>query len=380
MPRFSAAVKNDSIDVAHVSSVHRWTDNRVYLREAVSTSTAYRTVLFAVDSPTRAPASDVDVTLLPRRRRPFRILVTGPQAVWLALRSRAGVIHLHDPELVWSIPVLRALGRRVVFDAHEDIPDQVRDKGYLPRPLREVSARLSHVVVALARSADHVIAATETVALRYPAEKRTVVRNYPHLREEETVSRGLLDRPQRAAYVGVVSRLRGSVDMVLASAEPFFPQGWTIDVAGSFYPEHHGVELRELAGPNSQIHGLLSPETARDLLLESRVGLVVLHPTPAYRQALATKMFEYLAAGLPVIASDFPVWRDVLAGYDCATFVDPEDPAAIAAAIAFYENNPAVLVRHGATARRAALERFNWRREEAALLGVYASLGLPARP
>jgi hypothetical protein len=306
-----------------------------------------------------------------------RLLVNVPSAIVLAIRSGAPVVHLHDPELVVGIPFLRLLQRRVIFDAHEDVPEQVLDKPYIPHFLRRAASELSKLLVRLGGMADAVIAATPIVARRYPAHKTTVVCNFPILRAAELTLTPLTERPRRAVYIGVVSEERGSTVMQRATHTPAFPDDWHVALAGACYPAAHGDDLR--GDGRLTIHGLLDPESARDLLLASRVGLVVLHPTRAYQQALATKMFEYLAAGLPIIASDFPVWRDILAGYDCAIFVDPEDPDAVAAAMAKYASNPALLETHGSTARRAAVERFNWAREEPQLLAVYQSLGLESR-
>jgi glycosyltransferase involved in cell wall biosynthesis len=101
------------------------------------------------------------------------------------------------------------------------------------------------------------------------------------------------------------------------------------------------------------------------------VGLVLFRDTEAHRDALPTKMFEYFAAGLPVIASDFPLWRDIIAGGECGQLVDQTDPDAVARAVARYAADPALLARHGANARRLAVSRLNWTREEAALAAAY---------
>lgn len=365
--------------VAHVSSAHPWTDNRVHMREAASTASRHSTLLIAVASPTTVPETGVTVVTIPRRPRLGRILVSSAQAVLLAVASGARVVHLHDPELVWSVPLLRALGRSVIFDAHEDLPDQFRNRYYLPRRFHGATKLLAHAVIAVASLSSHVIAATAHTGSRYPARKTSIVHNFPRLRTAERRLPPIATRPSRATYIGAISENRGSETMRQAVDDSDFPTGWELHVAGPFYPAGL-VESFGGAGASDRVvvHGLLSPESARDLLLESRIGLVVLQPTDAYRHALATKMFEYLAAGIPVIASDFPMWVDLLDGYDCATFIPPDDPKALARAIRRYADDPALLERQGANARRAAVEVFNWTTEEKTLLGVYDRLGLRA--
>jgi glycosyltransferase involved in cell wall biosynthesis len=109
-----------------------------------------------------------------------------------------------------------------------------------------------------------------------------------------------------------------------------------------------------------------------------QVGLVVLHPHPAYLTSHPTKLFEYMAAGIPVVASDFPLWRSIVENSDCGLLVDPFDPAAIAAAIERLITNPDEARRMGMRGRSAVERHFNWEMEEQSLLSFYASL-LPHR-
>jgi glycosyltransferase involved in cell wall biosynthesis len=367
-------------DVAHVSSAHPWTDNRVHLREAATTARHHRTLLIAVDSPTTASETGVHVVLLPRRRRLARVVLNTSRAALIALRSGARIVHLHDPELLFVVPLLKVAGRRVVFDAHEIISEATADKDYVPRPLRRPFVLLARALVWFAgRACDHVVVATSLTARDYPAEKTTVVHNFPRLRDEELTLTPLDRRSPTVGFVGVVSEARGSRAMAAAALSPHFPAGWHLHVAGNAHPDGElSVFDDAVAAGTATIHGLLSPETARDLLLDARVGLVVLQPDTAYEKVFSTKLFEYMAAGVPIVCSDFPVWREVVERYDCALFVDPRDADAIARALARYADDPELLARHGANARRAAVEVFNWAAEEPALLGVYAKLGLPA--
>jgi glycosyltransferase involved in cell wall biosynthesis len=103
-------------------------------------------------------------------------------------------------------------------------------------------------------------------------------------------------------------------------------------------------------------------------------GLVTLHPVINYLDALPVKMFEYMAAGIPVIASDFPLWREIVLGNQCGLCVDPMDPTAIAKAIDFLVIHPAEARQMGENGRRAVLERYNWSVEQAKLLTYYKNL------
>jgi glycosyltransferase involved in cell wall biosynthesis len=346
------------------------------MREAASAATRYRTLLVAVDNPTTVPDTGVRVVLLPRRRRASRVVLNTTRAAVLALRSGAPVVHLHDPELLLVVPLLKLAGRTVVFDAHEVISEATADKDYVPRPLRGLLVLFSRALVRFAGWAcDHVVVATAITARDYPPRKTTIVHNFPRLRQEEQALAPLAERPPSVAFIGVVSETRGSRAMARAALSREFPDGWHLHVAGNAYPDDESqVFDAAVAAGRVTVHGLLSPESARDLLLDARVGIVVLQPDTAYEKVFSTKLFEYLAAGLPVVCSDFPVWRDVVEEHDCVTFVDPRDPDAVARAVARYASDPELLARHGENARRAAVEVFNWSSEEATLLDLYETL------
>ena len=117
--------------------------------------------------------------------------------------------------------------------------------------------------------------------------------------------------------------------------------------------------------------GFIERSQVQDTLNQSVAGLVVLQPTINYLDSIPVKMFEYMAAGIPVIASDFPYWRELLSGTDCAFFVDPDDPSDIAKAIRMLVENREKSLSMGVAGRKAVEEKFNWSMEADKLIGLY---------
>ena len=299
----------------------------------------------------------------------------------VAARAReldADVYQLHDPELLPAALRLRRTGMRVVFDAHEDVPTQLLDKPYLPGASAQLAARLyaryeRHACERL----DGLLAATPHIGERLAqSNPRTVsVANYPI--PEEFAPGGWEARTQ-VCYVGSISAIRGIRELVRACALLRTPTPLTVALAGSFAEPALEREVARMPGwSRIQALGHLDRAGVGQAMRRAFAGLVTLLPTASYREALPVKMFEYMAAGIPVIASDFPRWRAIVDASGCGLCVDPRAPAAIAAAIDRLAADPALARRMGANGRRAVERHFNWGHEAQKLLAFYDEVCSP---
>lgn len=307
----------------------------------------------------------------PSAGRLARMLWTTRRVAARALALDADVYQLHDPELLPAGLRLRRAGMRVVFDAHEDVPNQLLDKPYLPRGAAHLLAR------AYARYERHACARLDGLLAATPQIRERLARCNPHtidvanypLPEEFTVS-GEWDARTEVCYVGSMSAIRGIRELVRACALLRTPTRLTL--AGSF--SEREVELAVMALPGwSRVRALghLDRAGVAGVMGRAFAGLVTLLPTPSYRESLPVKMFEYMAAGIPVIASDFPRWRAIVDAADCGLCVPPQDPQAIAAAIDRLAADPELAQRLGANGRRAIEQRYNWRNEAEKLIRFY---------
>jgi glycosyltransferase involved in cell wall biosynthesis len=120
--------------------------------------------------------------------------------------------------------------------------------------------------------------------------------------------------------------------------------------------------------------GFQSRSGVAQILSESAAGLAVFHPVQSYVESQPVKMFEYMAAGLPVIAADFPGFREIVEGNRCGICVPPRDPAAIAAAIEWVFDHPAEAQEMGRRGRSLVIDTFNWESQERSLLQLYERL------
>ena len=121
-------------------------------------------------------------------------------------------------------------------------------------------------------------------------------------------------------------------------------------------------------------HGFIDQRSTFKILQNVRAGLVLFHPEPNHFEALPQKMFEYMGAGLPVIASDFPFWRDILSESGCGIFVDPQNPREISQAIEYVLTHPREAEEMGRRGQAAVLQKFNWDTEAEKLIQLYGAI------
>jgi glycosyltransferase involved in cell wall biosynthesis len=361
--------------VCHITTVHPADDHRIFHKQCVSLREAgYDVTLLAPDTEnTTVNGVSVVGFGVPVRNR-FERTLRRPGAAYKAARAiDADLYHFHDPDFLPYGTRLARAGKRVVYDAHEDVRTQIRYKDWLPRPSRAPVARATALLeAACVARIDAVVspslAALERLAPRQPTA--VLVANYPRLDHCAPVA-PWHDRRRAACYVGGITRVRGAhalVDaMAHADAELF--------LAGPISPPELRVELERSAGwPRVRYLGRVGPERVPELLGQARVGVIPLQPIPNYRDAYPVKLFEYLAAGLPVVATDVPLWRSLLETHGCGICVPPDSPRRLAEAITSLLDDDDRARAMGQRARRAAEQHYSWRSQETTLVALYAEL------
>ncbi|HEX8552984.1 MAG TPA: glycosyltransferase family 4 protein [Abditibacteriaceae bacterium] len=368
--------------VAVLTSAHTAKDIRIFHKQCVSLAKAGYDVNLIVPS-TEAGWHD-GVKILPVERyssRLKRMTLTVWRIFSLAVKLKADIYHFHDPELIPIGLLLRAMGKKVIYDVHEDAPATVLSKQYLWKPLRQPISKCLHWLESTAvRRFSAVIPVTLKIAERFKHHPHcVVVRNYPMPHEftmSDDVDWGT--RQNSAAYVGGISEARGIRQMVEAITclpQEFLGQFKVLELAGGFLSTTLRDEIIKLPGWSyANEHGVVGRAEVAHILANARVGLVVLHPTPNHLHSLPIKLFEYMSSGIPVVASDFPLWREIIEAAGCGILVDPFDTQAIASAMQYLFEHPAEAEKMGQQGRDAVRSHYNWGQQEAQLLKLYSDL------
>ena len=363
----------------HITTVHLAFDTRIFHKEARSLADAGYDVSLIAQQERDEVVDDVKIIALPKPRNRFnRVFCLTWRSFRLALRQQADVYHFHDPELLPMGVLLKLLiGARVIYDVHEDVPQQIRTKYWVPAPLRHPLAVVFNVFEKLlARAIDAVVVATEGIAAKFRGFSPIVVHNYPDIQMLPNPSSAHREREEKVlVYVGGISKLRGVFEMIRALECLTHIDGLRLDLIGRFEPSALEIELQAL--PRSRrvrFLGWLPWAEAWQFVQGAVGGLVLFHPAPNHGKSLPNKLFEYMAAGLPVVASNFPLWKEIVEGNNCGLCVDPLEPKEIAKAIEYLLTHPEEARRMGENGRRAVEEKYNWAVEEEKLLALYAGL------
>jgi glycosyltransferase involved in cell wall biosynthesis len=361
--------------ICHFTSVHPIFDIRIFYKECKTlVQTGYKVVLIAPHD----QEEEIDGILICGLSKPKNRLERVTRVMWqsykTAIKEGADIYHFHDPELIPLGLLLKIRGKRVIYDVHEDYSQALLSREWIPVWLRRLVAQMVACGERLgAKFLDGVVAATPHISRRFPASKTITVQNFPFL--SQLIPNPFIPYQQRekiVAYVGVVSALRGAKEMVEAMA--LLPQRLDarLRIAGIFSPVGLEDETRRLSGwGRVDFLGWQVHEDAMAMLGEARMGLILFHPVPNHTEAQPTKLFEYMSVGIPVVASDFPLWREIIEKIGCGILVNPLDPEAIAKAMQWLFEHPAEAEEMGKKGQEAIREHYNWDVEAEKLLTFY---------
>lgn len=364
--------------VVHLTSVHPRYDTRIFVKECVSLARhGFEVSLIVADGKGDEKKENVQIydvgapdgRLDRMCHAPKRVLTT-------ALKLNADIYHFHDPELISIGLKLKKNGKKVIFDVHEDTPKQILSKPYLHKSLRSLISKVFGTYEQWAsKQLDAVVAATPFLRDKFLKLGITAVdvNNYPLLSEFNIGEIDWSQKQNYACYVGGLSKVRGILEIV--EAMQYTQNGTKLKIAGSFSEVNFEREVMQSKGWGAvDALGWQNRAGIQDILNGSVAGLVTLHPIINYLDALPVKMFEYMAAGIPVIASDIPLWKQIIDENQCGVCINPFDPKEIAQAINSLVENPENAQKMGYNGQQAVVQKYNWSIEEQKLVALYRQL------
>lgn len=361
--------------ICHITTAHSPSDIRIFKKECKSLSNAGYDVHLIAPPKDKFDSGDVTIHFLSKERKRLDRMWSSVNEVFEIVDSiNPWVVHLHDPELLRLVPGFVGRNIVIVYDAHEDLPEQISTKSYLPQFIRPlVGSSVNAYMRRQLKKCTAIVAATPHIKEELKSVGKPVytVRNFPIL---ENLPVSTDERERRVCYIGSITESRGILQMLDALS---FTEDVEFDLVGPFGSS--SLEERCRLHPNwekTQYHGPLFGFQASQILHRASIGLVLLQPFPSYEKALPVKMFEYMNHSLPVLASDFELWRSILQDAEAGVCVDSSSPVAIGEAINELLNDSSGRSQMGEKGKNAVMSQYNWTSEAEQLIELYEGLNL----
>ncbi|MFO7627503.1 MAG: glycosyltransferase family 4 protein [Candidatus Fermentibacteraceae bacterium] len=307
------------------------------------------------------------------------------KAAW---RAKADIYHAHDLDtlaICWTASRLRRA--RLVYDSHElwlESQKHLFEDGRFQKWSAKVTEKC------LARRADLVIAVTEMRAghMRklYPGMKAPViVKNCPNLitgaptGEYLRLRMGCPPDCMIVLYQGILSSERGLEELIEAASilKGANTGGVAFALMGSDYLHGRLDELIRSLGVGDMVFTFdpVPSEALAEVTVSADAGMILFRNSCLnHCFSLPNKLYEYMMAGIPVIASDLPEMKAVIEGTRCGLLVDPSSPPEIARAVAHLASRPEERRAMGERGLKAAQSEYNWKEQERILLNSYRGI------
>ncbi len=365
------------IKVCHLTSVHCWNDIRIFKKQCVSLAKHNYDVSLIAFGAIDQIVENVRIINAGHvfQSRKQRMKKGRKQIEKIAIEQDAQIYHFHDPELIPVGKKLAQQGKIVIYDVHEDVPRQILSKPYLNKFIaRIISFFFEQYENKSVKKFSAVCCATPFIQKRFTAlhQESVDINNFPLENEIDFSDDMLKTKKNKVCYIGGISEIRGILPLVDAMA---LCNGITLDLAGDFPEGHFKDKIKSSAGWQYVNElGFINREVAQQVKSESIAGIVSFLPAENHINAQPNKIFEYMASGLPVIGSNFPLWRDIIEGNNCGICVDPSSPQSIADAILCIASDKQKSMLMGKNGIEAVKDKYNWKSEEKKLLTLYSKL------
>jgi glycosyltransferase involved in cell wall biosynthesis len=361
------------------TSAHSWDDIRILRKEAVSLVKKYQVELHAPAQFEYREYEGVKVYGLPQWKK-----VSDRGMIRKELRRRikesdAEILHFHDPELIpLAIAAKWFYHKKVIYDIHEDFPSLIRHKAWIPRSLRGMVAfAFRHLERLACRFFDHLITTSTAIDNRFTHYPSTIVTNYPRLQ----LNGKFPEKPKGTVafiYAGSMEDVRGIRELghAFIQAGERSSMKMKLNIAG---PLRGSVEFQNdmetiFSHPLIEYHGVLEFEKALELMKSCHVGLIPFLPLACNQNIVPHKLFDYMTAGLTILASDYPGWPTELMNGEIGMLFDPLNQEITVKRLLALAAEPGRIKQMGRRAFDLVREQFSWESQEEQLLGVYEIL------
>ncbi|WP_419168978.1 glycosyltransferase [Halobacteriovorax sp.] len=360
--------------LVHFTTVHRRNDTRIFFKQCISLTKKYGEVkLYVADGLGNNKHQSIEVVDVGGYKTKWGRFLSGLKMLHSLYKEKASIYTYHDPELFFVALILKSLGKKIVFDAHENIRLQLHDKDWLP--LKPLVIYAYPIIDWLKSKLFYITVAESSYETNYGSkESKNVetIMNYPSislLNKYKVVDRSSC---KDLFYLGSVSELRGAYEMIDFLAQ--LKDGTRVlhiigpisnDLKNSLHKYAESLNV----GTNIKIYGAMSLVQALEISKSCVLGFAILKPVGNYLNSYSTKIFEYMAIGLPFIVSNFEIYKKLHIDEKCAFLVDPELIEIIPKVSKFLKNKDSI--ENFSRSGIELVKEYNWENEEKKLFNFY---------
>lgn len=352
--------------IVHLTSVHPAKDVRIFHKECITLKHAGYSVGIIAQNDKDEIVEGIEIHAVKKVNSRFKRMTNLLWEIYQkALKLNADLYHFHDPELIPVGILLRLHGKKVIYDVHEDVPRDILQKSWIPLLMRHPVAKIMNLAEFFtAKIVSGIVTVTPRIYKRFSHGHAVEVRNYPALSDfvfSQTTQESL-------CYTGLITLKRGLQEMIQVADQTHTE----LVLAGHL----QNPSLKEVINASNKVNyvGHVDRHGLQTIYRKSIAGIALLHPSPTFNEALPIKLFEYMAAGIPVIASHFSLWRNIVEQNHCGFCVDPIDVNQISEKVNYLKSNLDVAKEMGENGRKAVAQFFNWETEAKKLIYFYEQI------
>lgn len=363
--------------ICHVTSAHNRYDGRIFKKQLTSLAKKYDTYLLCCDNLENEEKNNVKIisTNAKFKNRYERFLKAKNQLKKKCIEIDADIYQFHDMDLLDLALYMKKKGKKVIFDAHEDYEVLFLEREWIPNYLRKIL--LFFFIKKEKRTYpkfDYIICAADHIKdkLKKYNKNIEVIENFPILKDKIKKDNNL---ENIICFAGSIRRDWNHETVVKAIKD--IPN-ITYKIAGT-YTENYYNELAKNEGFDKvKLLGRLNANSVDELYSNSKIGMALcsyLRNTNRNIGSLGiTKIFEYMANELPVIFTDFVLYKNINKEKEFGIPVNPYDIEEVKKAIIYLLENPKIAKKMGENGRYLIETKYNWNILEKKLFKVYEKI------
>jgi glycosyltransferase involved in cell wall biosynthesis len=363
--------------ILHISTIHPRRDTRIFYRECISLSkNGYEVYLLVADGLGSESIEGVNIIDIGKTTNRIKNFFLSYSLILKQVKAiKPNLVHFHDAELMMVCKVITNKDIPVFYDIHENVAMQILDKKHLNPFARYVFHHIYELIEKFLINSFHLILAEDSYLSIYKlkGKSRWVVLNLPQINGFIDYIKADRSKEKGVFYIGGISNHRG-LDTTIEALKILKKRN--VDFFMHYVGPKPSIELLnkldiEPIKDNITFYGRMDLTDGYDISQKCKVGLGVLKPIENYKYSYPTKIFEYMSIKLPVITSNFELYRNVVETYNCGYCINPFSARDLANCIETIFKDKKLSLEMGNNGFDLVTTKFNWQNQEKTLIESY---------